>query len=227
MCPLNARDSVLPRTREFNKQKLKDEAREDSSLRTAPARMRRSSGPVSFAQQRLWLLDQLEPGIPLYNMAASYKLKGILNTKVLQRALAAIVMRHEALRTTFALIEDEPVQVIAEDQPLELESIDLRSWPEAEREAEAERLVLKEALRPFDLNCGPLFRPVLLCIGNEEHILLLTMHHIVSDGWSMSILLREMAVLYDAFAGGKPSPLPELPFQYLDFAVWQRQWLSG
>ena len=183
--------------------------------------------PLSFAQQRLWFIDQLEPGCSVYNFPAAVRLKGPLNVVALKQSLNEIVRRHEALRTTFAIVEGRPVQVIAPLLTLPLPIVDLRGLPETERETEVRRLVTNEAQRPFDLAKGPLVRATVLGLGQNEHVGLLTMHHIVSDGWSTGILIREMAVLYEAFSSGTPASLPELPIQYADFAHWQRQWLAG
>jgi amino acid adenylation domain-containing protein len=183
--------------------------------------------PLSFAQQRLWFLDQLEPGSSVYNFPAAVRLKGPLNAVALKQSLDEIVKRHEALRTTFAIVDGRPVQAIASLLTLTLPMLDLRELPETEREIEVQRLVTEEAQRPFDLAKGPLVRATVLRLDDDEHVGLLTMHHIVSDGWSTGILIREMAVVYEAFCSGRPSPLPELPIQYADFAHWQRQWLEG
>ncbi|WP_164003075.1 condensation domain-containing protein, partial [Pyxidicoccus caerfyrddinensis] len=183
--------------------------------------------PLSFAQQRLWFLDQLAPGSSAYNMPFALRLSGVLDTEALRQSLEALVHRHESLRTTF---RDEPggsVQVISSPTALRLELVDLRSLPAEPREAEAQRLSEAEALRPFNLSTGPLLRTSLLVLDAREHVLLLTVHHIVSDGWSMGVMTRELAQLYGAFASGLPSPLPSLPLQYADFAAWQRQWLQG
>jgi amino acid adenylation domain-containing protein len=183
--------------------------------------------PLSFAQQRLWFLDQLEPGNPLYNLPAAIRLTGPLNVAALEEALNEIIRRHEVLRTTFRTVDGEPVQVIASELSLALPMVDLRSRPESEREAEAMRLAAEMAREPFDLAQGPLLRAGLVKLGEEEHIALFNMHHIVSDGWSVTVFIRELVALYEAFARQLPSPLPELPIQYLDFALWQRQWLKG
>ncbi len=183
--------------------------------------------PLSFAQQRLWFLDQLAPNSPLYNIPDAVRITGPLDVGVLERSLNEIVRRHEVLRTTFAAVEGRPIQVIAPELHLPLPIVDLRSLPKARREAEALRLATEEAQRPFDLARGPLIRALLLRLDEEEHIALLTVHHTVSDGWSTGVFMGEMAALYEAFAAGKPSPLPELPIQYADFAVWQREWLQG
>ncbi|HYO62150.1 MAG TPA: amino acid adenylation domain-containing protein, partial [Pyrinomonadaceae bacterium] len=183
--------------------------------------------PLSFAQQRLWFLDQLEPGNPFYNMPSALRLSGSLRVGALRRALEEVVRRHEVLRTTFSVMEGEPVQVIREAASVSLPVIDLSSLPQVEREAEAEMLARDEAARPFDLERGPLVRASLLKLTEQEHLLLLTMHHIISDGWSMGVLVREVAALYEGYSRGGESPLAELAVQYGDYAVWQREHLRG
>ena len=181
--------------------------------------------PLSFAQQRLWFLQRLEPGSAAYNIPFAARLKGILDVVALQWALQTIVARHESLRTTFAETEDTPVQVVAGSTSVPLPVVDLSRLPEPERELR--RLAGKEARAAFDLEKGPLLRGQLLRLGPQEHMLLLTVHHIVSDGWSMGVLLKELAALYRAGVTGAPSPLPELPLQYADYAVWQRRQLQS
>ncbi|HVR95945.1 MAG TPA: amino acid adenylation domain-containing protein, partial [Thermoanaerobaculia bacterium] len=176
--------------------------------------------PLSFAQQRLWFLDQLEPGSTVYNMPLAVRLTGEVEPARLARIFAEIVRRHEALRTTFASRAGKPVQEIASPR-VELPVLDLSQAGAPVAESEALRLAREEALRPFDLARGPLLRLALVRLGERDHVLLMTMHHIVSDGWSMGVLLREIGALYEG------SPLPELPVQYADFAVWQRSWLEG
>ena len=183
--------------------------------------------PLSFAQQRLWFLNQLEHGNSVYNTPIAVRLSGRLNVAALQESLSEIKRRHEVLRTTFEVIDNHPVQVIAGPRPLALPIIDLCALPREAREATAKRLATEEARRPFDLARGPVLRTTLLSLAQQDYILLLTMHHIVSDNWSMGVLTRELTVLYEAFLEGKPSPLPELPIQYADFAVWQREWMKG
>ena len=183
--------------------------------------------PLSFAQERLWFLDQLEPNNTAYNMAAAVRLLGSLNIAALEQSFNAILQRHEVLRTTFALVDGQPVQVIAPSLTLKIPVVDLQTLPETEREAEVTRLAQGEAQLPFDLAGGPLLRVKLLKASSSEHLLLFAIHHIVCDGWSTGILTRELSTLYEAFSTGKPSPLPELSLQYADFASWQRQWLQG
>ncbi|MBV9790335.1 MAG: amino acid adenylation domain-containing protein, partial [Chloroflexi bacterium] len=199
----------------------------------------RNEFPLSFAQQRLWFLDQLTPGIPIYNEPLAVRLSGALDVPVLQRSLNEIVRRHEALRTTFVQTAttidgapvEQPMQHIAEElnhpEGTRLPVVDLSELPAAERESEVHQQASTEAQRPFDLSQGPLIRATLLQLGPSEHVLLLTLHHIVSDAWSLGVLVREIAALYDAFSRGQTSPLPELGVQYVDFAEWQREWLSG
>ena len=182
---------------------------------------------LSFAQQRLWFLDQLEPGSSAYNIPRTIRLSGRLNVTALQQSIGEILRRHEVLRTTFSIENDQPVQRITPATAFSLPEADLSAMPEGQREGKAKQLASEEASRPFDLVTGPLMRATLLRLKPEDHVLLLTMHHIISDGWSMGILYRELSVLYEAFSKGKPSPLPELPIQYADFAVWQREWLQG
>ncbi|HYR07263.1 MAG TPA: condensation domain-containing protein, partial [Longimicrobium sp.] len=183
--------------------------------------------PLSFAQERLWFLDRLEPGSTVYNVPVAWRLGGALDEAALERALGEIVRRHEALRTTFGEVDGSPVQVVAPFDGFALPVADLSGLSEADREAAVRRLAGEEARRAFDLSAGPLFRASLLRLGAEEHVLLLSMHHVVSDGWSMEVLLRELSALYDAYREGRESPLPELPVQYADYAVWQREQLAG
>jgi amino acid adenylation domain-containing protein/non-ribosomal peptide synthase protein (TIGR01720 family) len=186
-----------------------------------------SAFPLSFAQQRLWFLDQLEPGSAVYNIPTALRLEGALNVQALERSLEEVVRRHESLRTLFRSEEGQAVQVVLPPPRLPLMVVDLRELPAAEREAEAQRLVDTETIRPFDLARGPLLRTLLLQMGDRDHVLLLTVHHIVSDGWSMDVLIRELVMLNRAFSAGQPSPLPELPIQYVDYASWQREQLQG
>jgi amino acid adenylation domain-containing protein/non-ribosomal peptide synthase protein (TIGR01720 family) len=183
--------------------------------------------PLSFAQQRLWFLDQLEPGSPAYNIPEALRLRGPLEEEALRRALDEVVRRHEVLRTVFRADEGRAVQQVLPPRPLPLARVDLRGLGAADRERQARRLARVEAARPFDLARGPLLRAVLLRLADDEAVGLLTLHHIVSDGWSSDLMVRELSVLYEAFSRGLPSPLPELPVQYADYAMWQREWLRG
>ncbi len=185
------------------------------------------SFPLSFSQQRLWFLDRFQPDSPLYNIPSATRLRGSLDVAALQTSLGEIVKRHESLRTTFASVDDQPVQIIAQTMNLLLPVTDLSELPESERETRAQRLVAEEAGRPFDLAQGPLLRTGLLRLGEDEHILLLTVHHIISDGWSMGVLFRELKTLYAGYINEQPALLAALPVQYADFAGWQRAWLQG
>jgi amino acid adenylation domain-containing protein len=183
--------------------------------------------PPSFGQQQLWLLDRLLADGSVYNVPAVVRLVGALQIEALQAALLELVRRHEVLRTRFEIEDAMPVQVIAPEFKFGLEVDDLSAVPTREREAEAQRRTREAAAQPFDLERGPLLRARLLRLGESEHWLLLTLHHIVTDGWSSGVLWRELSVLYEAFREGRPSPLPELAVQYADYAVWQREWLRG
>ncbi len=183
--------------------------------------------PVSFAQERLWFLDQFEPGSSAYNMPGAVRVRGRLDVELLERSINEIIRRHGSLRTTFKSVDGKPKQVIASELSFALPVVDLRELPEEKRESRARTLAIEEAKTPFDLESGPLLRATVLRLGEEDHVGLFTMHHIISDGWSMGILIREVAAIYDAYSNGKPSPLPELPIQYADFSQWQRQWLQG
>ena len=183
--------------------------------------------PASFAQQRLWFLDQLEPNSPLYNIPAAVRLQGRLDVTALELTLNEIVRRHEALRTNFESLKGQPVQIIAPAVNLMLPRIDLGGLDAEERESAVQKLSAEEARRPFDLARDLLLRATLLQLGDEDHVVLFTMHHIISDGWSMGVFIREVTALYEAFSENRPSPLPPLPVQYADFAVWQREWMQG
>jgi aspartate racemase len=186
------------------------------------------SYPLSFAQQRLWFLDQMEPGNAFYNEPLlAIRINGPLNLKALAQTIDEIVRRHESLRTTFANIDGRPVQVISRPTPVPIGFIDLRGLPAAARETELRRLAQEEASRPFDLVQGPLLRVNLLQLDEEDHTVFLEMHHIITDGWSNRLLLREIMLLYGAMCKGEPSPLPDLPIRYVDFAVWQSKRLRN
>ncbi len=183
--------------------------------------------PLSFGQERLWLVDQLAPGSPVYNEAFTVRIAAPLDRRLLERSLDEVVRRHEALRTTFAAREGLPRQVIGPAEPVRLPVVDLRFVPATERLPRARRLAAELARRPFDLAAGPLLSTSLLRLDDSDHLLVLVLHHIVCDAWSVGILLREVTALYAAFRDGAPSPLPEPAVQYADFALWQRAWLRG
>ncbi len=183
--------------------------------------------PASFAQQRLWFLDQLIPSNAIYNVPTVIRLKGLLNLGALEQTFREIVCRHEALRTTFKVLDGQPQQAIAPSLTIPLSVLDLRQLSTDERETQAKGIIMAEVERPFDLSKDPLLRVMLLVLSNTEHILLLNMHHIICDDWSIGVLIRELGTLYAAFGQNQPSPLLELPLQYADYAHWQREWLQG
>ena len=183
--------------------------------------------PLSFAQERLWFLEQLEPGSSAYNICRAARLTGTLNREALEASLNEIMRRHEVLRTRFDVVDGRPVQKAAAEQKLSIRLIALQQLSSAERDAEVARLITEEARCPFNLSAGPLLRATLLRLSDNDRILVLTTHHIVSDAWSMGIFTRELWTLYETFANGRPSPMQDLPIQYADYAVWQREWLQG
>lgn len=183
--------------------------------------------PLSFAQQRLWVLTQLEPDGASYNLPIALRLSGPLDAAALERSVNELIRRHEVLRTTVSLSDGQPVQIVTPASTTPVPLVTLDHLVGSEREAAIVRLATAEAQRPFELAYGPMLRITLLKLDAEEHVLLLTMHHIVSDAWSSHILVREMTELYLAEVQDRPASLPELPVQYADFAIWQRQWLSG
>jgi amino acid adenylation domain-containing protein len=183
--------------------------------------------PLSFAQQRLWFLNQVEPNNTAYNILDAVRLTGSLNISALEQSLNEIVRRHEILRTTFTTVNGQPMQVIAPTLTLTVQVIDLKALPEEQQSQQSQQLAIQEAQKPFDLSKAPLLRVTLLQLGLTDYVVLFTMHHIVADGWSMGVLIQEIATLYQVFCIGQPSPLPELSIQYADFAVWQREWLQG
>lgn len=182
---------------------------------------------MSFAQARLWILDRFQPNNPTYNIPAVFPLQGALDSVALHRSLNEIIRRHEALRTTFVVIDGKPAQVVSPSLEIELDIKDLRNLAPAVRDKEMNAFVYEESRRPFDLATGPLFRASLLKLTYGHNLLVMVIHHIVSDGWSMSVLYRELSALYMAFVRGQPTPLPELPIQYADFAAWQAEWFRG
>ncbi|MBN8468382.1 non-ribosomal peptide synthase/polyketide synthase [Corallococcus exiguus] len=201
--------------------------RDVTSLKLPPLR-RAPEGqplPLSFSQQRLWFLEQLEPGLATYHMPAAIRVKGPLDTDAFERGLAEIIRRHDVLRTTLHASGGEAFQVVSNRSDWHLPRVDLSALPGEQREAEVRRVALAEATKPFDLTRGPLLRLSLLKLAEEEHQLIVVMHHIIADGWSITVLIQELSALYAAFVQGRPSPLPELEVQYADYAVWQREWL--
>ncbi len=201
----------------------------DQSLLPPPIHAFERNGnlPLSFAQQRLWFLDQLAPGSANYNIPTVLRLKGDLNLDALERSVREIVRRHESLRTTFSEEKGTPLQVIHETIDIPFNVVDLSALTPEEAEAKAREMAEVEAATPFDLSKGPLFRGMIIKLADQDHLALFTLHHTISDGWSMGILVREVATLYPAFLNDAASPLPDLTIQYADFAVWQRYWLQG
>ncbi|MDQ2902118.1 MAG: amino acid adenylation domain-containing protein [Chloroflexota bacterium] len=205
--------------------------RTDTNKKTATQEITRRASqaqvPATFAQQRLWFLEQLEPNGSAASVPAHMQLTGQLDSAVLTRCLHELSARHEVLRTTFAVVDGQPIQVVAPTVRLPIPFVDLSNTTESEREASVQRLMLEETQRPFHLTTGPLVRARLLKLSDTEHMLLFVMHHTIADGWSVGILFRELVALYAAYTQGKPSPFVELPVQYADYALWQRQWLQG
>jgi amino acid adenylation domain-containing protein len=183
--------------------------------------------PLSFAQERLWFLEQLEPGNSVYNICRAQRLTGPLDVVVLTRSINEIVRRHEILRTTFPCIDGVPLQVATPTFLVAIPAVNLQELPPSVQEAETSRIAVDETRCTFNLAMGPLIRAKLLRLGEESHVLLLTTHQIVCDGWSIGVFFRELSNLYDAYSSGKDSNLEDLPIQYSDFAAWQRQWLQG
>ena len=183
--------------------------------------------PASFAQDRLWFLDQLEPGTAAYNLVRAFRITGPLNVNALTSAIGAVIRRHESLRTIFESVDGEARQVVLSDVDVQVPILNLAHFPESEREPEALRIASEEGKKPFDLTRGPLLRTALLQLSRDQYILVLAMHHIVTDGWSISILFRELAHCYEAYASGREPQLPELPIQYVEYAQWQREYITG
>ncbi|WP_460202333.1 amino acid adenylation domain-containing protein [Scytonema sp. NUACC21] len=198
-----------------------------SSVSLIPVEKTTQIHPLSFAQQRLWFINQLAPDNPTYNIPIIINLTGHINVVVLEQSLNEIIRRHDILRTNFVVSESKPVQVIKPAAALTLSVEDLRELSESERTKEVQRLSTLVAQQSFDLSNEPLWRAKLLRLAEQEYRLLFTLHHIIADGWSMGVFMKELAALYEAYSKAKPSPLAELPIQYIDFAYWQHQWLKS
>ncbi len=218
--------ALSPEQRALFEKRLKQKGL--NSLRKRSLSKRTASAPLilSVAQERLWFLHQWQPDIPLYNESSLLRLTGQINSAVLEYSINEIIKRHEILRTSFGVVAGQPVPIIAPALTLTLPVIDLREIPEIEQEAKAQQVVSAISSQPFDLSQAPLLRGTLLQIKDQEHEMLLTMHHIISDGWSWKVFFQELATFYSAFCNRDSSPQPELPIQYVDFALWQRQWLE-
>ncbi|HMR63875.1 MAG TPA: condensation domain-containing protein [Anaerolineae bacterium] len=219
--------TLSPEQRALLELQLKKKRVNGSRLEKISRRPNPDTFPLSFAQQRLWFLDQLNPGTAIYNLHEAIRLRGPLAVGTLEQSLNEILWRHETLRATFANVAGQPMQRISGAESFSLALIDLQELSELEREIEAQRLANQEAQRPFDLAQDPLLRATLVRLDQEDYVFLLTMHHIIADGWSMGLFKRELGALYQAFLKGQPSPLPELPIQYADFAHWQHQRLQS
>ncbi|HEV7397288.1 MAG TPA: amino acid adenylation domain-containing protein, partial [Pyrinomonadaceae bacterium] len=218
---------LSPAQRALLLKELQKEAAQTNGSHDIPRRPQAGPIPLSFSQQRLWFLSQVDPDTPLYNVPEAIQLIGRLNVAALEQSLNEIIRRHDALRTTFTIVDREPRQICTPSRRLSLRVVDLTQLPELEGETCARSLLEAEARRPFGISNDLLLRVTLLRLDHEHHWALLTLHHIVADGWSMGVLIRETAALYQAFQQGTVSPLPELPIQYTDFATWQREWLQG
>ena len=183
--------------------------------------------PSSFAQERLWFFDQLEEKSATYNVPQAVRMTGDLNVSALKQAIAKIIDRHEVLRTHFPSVDGKPIQVIDPEATLQIVEMNWQHLPQIDQELQVQNYIQQEVHTPFDLSQGPLVRVTLLQLAPQESILLITMHHIISDGWSIAVFVQELFALYQAYSQGKPNPLPELSIQYADYALWQRQWLTG
>jgi amino acid adenylation domain-containing protein/non-ribosomal peptide synthase protein (TIGR01720 family) len=224
---LNERAQLSDKRRELLESWLKGKAARALDAQRVQRRSERGRAPLSFSQRRLWFLDQLVPGSASYLIPMAVRLKGVLDVRALEGSLNELTRRHEILRTSFVTVEGQPSQVIAPELAVALPTLDLKDVPEREREALAHKLIFEESQTPFDLSQAPLWHAKLLSLDADDHVLLLMMHHIIADEWSLGVLLREMAALYEASATGTHIRLPDLPVQYADFAVWQQHWLRG
>jgi len=228
MSDLTERIAALsPEQRALFAAKLKKRGLSTPQPDVIPRRKQQNYNRLSFDQERIWIVDQMEPGNPAYNIFSVSHLSGRLDTSLMERAFNEVVRRHEVLRTTFTAIDGEPRQVISPSVFIPLELVDLRAMPADEREREVPKLLNETTSRPFDLVRGPLARIGLLQVADDQYVLHYTVHHTVIDRWSADIIEKEMTEIYMALAAGKPSPLPDLPIQFADFAEWQRDWLQG
>ncbi|MBV9789285.1 MAG: amino acid adenylation domain-containing protein, partial [Chloroflexi bacterium] len=223
----NIADLSPERRRLLELLRRQQERQNSGLLRALPRKSGLNTFPLSFAQQRLWFIDQFTPASAAYNLLSALRLTGPLNVPALEQALNAIVQRHESLRTTFSEVDGQPAQVIAPSLLLHLPITELASVAAEEREATIQRSIMDEARQPFDLARGPLLRVRLLRLADNEHVLILTLHHIIADGWSQGVLVRELTALYRSFVAGQPANLATLAIQYADFAHWQRNVLQG
>jgi amino acid adenylation domain-containing protein/thioester reductase-like protein len=220
-------ENLSPQQRELLLQKLDRKKGNAAPTKIEPQNRDRNIFPLSFAQTRLWFFAQLEPDSYAYNIPTAVRLTGLLDLPAFSKSINEIVWRHEALRTNFTQNDGQPVQIIRQFSPLNLPVIDLQALSPTQQQQETQRIALEEAQKPFNLEKDWLLRFTLLQLAPDDYIVLFTTHHIISDAWSTGVLIQELAALYKAFLDGKPSPLPDLPIQYADFAVWQRNWLQG
>ncbi|ASS75459.1 hypothetical protein CIG75_11045 [Tumebacillus algifaecis] len=223
---MDKRANLTPAQRALLEKRIKGQAgpliASAAAKKTGIPRRPEGQVPLSYAQERIWIMEQLEEDSVTYNIPLSVTIMGDLDFDIFTRSINVVIARHEALRTTFHTKEGKPNIAIKDELILSVHREDIRHLPEAERKAEADRLATAEARRPFDLSAGPLVRATLIRKTDTEHLFVLIMHHIIGDGWSIGILVSEFTAVYDAFAQGKQSPLPELPIQYSDFAHWQK-----
>jgi amino acid adenylation domain-containing protein len=219
--------NLSPEKRDLLLKALSEDCSPQRQSQMVPRRTHQSPCRLSFAQERLWFHNQLEPGSTIFNLPFGVRLTGCLNTLALEQSFNAAVQRHEILRTTFTLVASRPMQVIAPSLILPMPVIDLQEVDAAERDRISRKMIDDEATKSFDLSCGPLIRVLVLRLGESEHLLILTVHHIIVDLWSFEVLVKEIATLYEAFLAGKPSPLSEPQLQYADYAEWQREHFEG
>ncbi|MEH1906179.1 MAG: amino acid adenylation domain-containing protein [Nostoc sp.] len=224
---LKIKSQLSPAKQALLAKRLQGKVQSDQKLNVVPRRATISPVPLSFAQERLWFLHKLNPDSAFYNEHGAIQLQGVLDIGILEQCLRELVSRHESLRTTFDTVAGQPVQVIAASMDVPLSVVNLSELPQAAQKLEILRLSAEHRLPSFNFVQGPLLRWMLLQLGKKDYVLLLTMHHIIIDGWSLGVMFRELAALYAAFSQGKPAPLPEMPLEYGDFAIWQREWLQG
>ncbi len=221
------REKLSAAKRALLKQRLQGKLKHVSHKETIPKRPEAGPAPLSFAQQRLWFFDQLEPDSAVYNLYSVTRIQGELRKDLLEQSVNEIVKRQASLRTRFEVVDGQPSQIILSRFTVTLPVEDIQSLPKEEQEAEIRRLALEETQKPFDLSKAPLFRVILLQLAEDEHVIITTTHHIISDDWSGGVFMQELVQVYAALASGRPSPLPSLPVQYADFAQWQREYLQG
>ena len=218
---------LTPEQRALLEQRLMDGQSIVDKLSNITKRRKSENIPLSYSQWRLWFLDQFEPGSPTYNLSAIHRLLGSINTDVLEQAINEIIRRHDALRTIFSIVEDEPVQVIQNSLKIPLQIIEINHHDKDERENQTRELVRSDLQEPFYLSSGPLIRAKLYRLETKDHVLLINTHHIISDAWSLGLFFKELDAIYDAFLRGEPSPLADIDIQYADYAIWQRNILDG